>query len=215
MRVHDDLLDEGVGDPAAMTLLADALGTRHLALLAAAVGGDGAFWGRAESAWAAYAEAMLAERSVGLARPYEAEVFDQLLDRSRPLGLPPLAVATAAGLSEAVGPALDRVVEGLVRSHQLFVDLIDVDKDLEHGNPSWIIARFGGLESRATLRHRLYLAGGFDEVVSEVHEALADAAAAAAELGCGALEGWIARRRERVGQVQRDVFAALFAAALG
>lgn len=215
VRVQDDLLDEGEGGVADALLLAEALFVRHQVLLVGAAGGAPAFWGEFARLWLAYGEAMLLEhalhRSGGVPA---ATAFERVLDRSRPLALPGLAILARAGLPER-GADLAALVSHLVRAHQLYTDLLDVEKDLRHGNPTWLVRRFSGDGGAAALRRRLFLEGGFDEVVAEV-EADHDAAARlSGTLDLPELGGFLERRRAHLVEARSVAFRALFAAALG
>jgi len=218
VRVQDDRMDEGIGEGAATELLSDTLLTRHQRLLAGVVGGRAAFWDRFEVTWRAYAEAMLRERALHDGEgTYDSEAFDAVMDRSRPLALPPAAIWIRAGL-DALLPALDEYVSSLSISHQLFTDLIDAERDLAAGNLTWVVRRMGITSADAglpgalgRLRRALYLEGGFDRIMKEAVAGLDRAAAAAARMGLPpASDAYLERRRALMAASQRQVFQALF-----
>jgi len=220
VRVQDDWMDEGIEEGAATALLSDALLTRHQRLLVGVAGDRPAFWERFEAAWLRYAEAMLLERALhdGEAT-YDQAAFDVVMDRSRPLALPPAAIWIHSGL-DALLPALDDYVSHLSTSHQLFTDLIDAERDLAAGNLTWVIRRMGisdeGAEdpeaSLQQLRRALYLEGGFDAVMREARGRLEQAAEASRRMALPpASEAYLVRRGELMTTAQREVFQALFA----
>jgi hypothetical protein len=210
VRVQDDLLDEGEGAAAPAMLLAEALLLGHQDRLRRVVGASAPFWAAADRLWLAYGEAMLLEHAhfAGDGVP-DAAAFERVLDRSRPLVLPPLAVLDAAGRAERAAD-LHALVDHLVRAHQLYTDLLDVEKDLRHGNRTWLVRRFAPSGEPAALRRRLYLEGGFDEVVAEVaagHQAAAEHARA---LDLPEVERFLARRAAHMEDARAVAFRALF-----
>ncbi len=215
VRVQDDLIDEGVSEGAATLLLSDALYTRHQRLLAGIAGDHEGFWAQYEEVWLGYAEAMLLERALhDREAPYDRAAFRQVLDRSRPLVLPAAAVLARKGRHTLAGLVED-YVEGLTAAHQLFTDLVDAEKDLASGNHTWVVQRYSAGPEEApaasTLRRRLYLEGGFDEVMAEVEEALEGARRAARALGAPpACEAFLDRRQAVMERVRQQAFKALF-----
>lgn len=230
VRVQDDLLDEGEGSAAEALLLAEALFLRHQVLLVGVVGAAASFWAEFARLWQAYGEAMLLEHDLyrrgGVP---DAATFDRVLDRSRPLALPALAVLTRAGC-DGRGAELNALVSHLVRAHQLYTDLLDIEKDRRHGNPTWLVRRFSDppgagpdaaadraaaeADAAGALRRRLFLEGGFDEVLADVeadHRAVEDAAA---RLDLPELTDFLTRRRAHVAEAREVAYRALFAALL-
>ena len=210
VRVQDDLLDEGTGAPGRAMLLAEAFLVRHHVLLARTVPGDSDFWPLYEERWLSYGDAMLwEERLHAGAALYDREAYERVLERSRPMVLPAAAVLARAGLSRLVGD-VDRFVVLLTTAHQLYTDLIDAEKDLRNGNLTWLVRRFGGAESAETLRRRLYLEGGFDEVIREVGDLHDEAQRTAEGLGMPEASGFLQARREHAESVQQEVFRTVF-----
>lgn len=194
VRLQDDLIDEGRGHPGSTMLLAEALMIRHQRLLVEVGPGPG-FWDLFEEVWLTYDEAMLFEAALNQADGVADRVaFQRVLGRSLPLLLPPAAVLTAAGMDEALG-ALTSFVEGAVAAHQLYVDVLDAEKDLENGNRTWIISRFDLDGTVGGLRRRLLVGGGLDEIAAEVGAHLDRCEAAAVSLGMP--EGVAFARRRR------------------
>lgn len=221
VRVEDDWFDEAIGDPGASMILSGALFARHQALLARELAPASAFWGLFEEVWLGYAEAMLFERRLhqGL-RAHDAEAFQQVLARSRPLVLPAAAALFALG-REAELPALEALVAALVAGHQLFADLLNIEKDRALGNTTHVLFRLGALGSdgavvaggdpgAAALRVALFVHGGFEAIVDEARAELARAGAAAATLGLPAASRFIEARGRYMREVQEKVFLAFF-----
>lgn len=213
VRIQDDLLDEGVGGDPAGTMLGEALAARHHRL-ALGLGGP-AHAAVHEARWLAYADAMAFEATLRgpHAPPLDAAAFTRLLRRTSPLVLP--AAALAAPSWPAAVPVLDAIVGHLARSHQLFTDAVDVEKDLRNGNPTWVQVRLGLAAGPAALRRRLVLEGGLDLVVGEALAELDAAEALADSLPLPGLGPWAAARRAVMERARQDVFRALFTALLG
>ena len=213
VRLHDDFIDEGRGDPAVVMLLAEALLVHHQALMAALLPSGSAFWGQQRATWLAYHEAMLRERRGHRDGVDDAAAFAAVLGRSRPLALPPAAVLVHAGLDELV-PDVAAIIEALARGHQLYLDLLHGERDLALGNRTWVLSRLASGGDRPALRRRL-IAGGLDEIVDEAAADLERAAAGARGLGWDELGGWIAARRGQMEATRTAVYAELFGGLLG
>ncbi len=210
VRIQDDLLDEGIGGTADQHMLAEALLARHQRLVMGLAGGDAAFGELFEARWTGYAEAMAAEAALGgFSAPVDAPTYDKLLRRSGPMVLPPAALCAGAW-PQALAP-LDGIVAALARSHQLFTDVVDIEKDLHNDQPGHLLTRFGADQGLDHLRRRLYLDGGLDQVVGEARDALDQAQAMAVALGLIGLDDWIERRKATMERVRQEVFAAMFA----
>jgi hypothetical protein len=197
VRVHDDRLDENVGDPDLSMFLADAFLIRHQALIAGHVGTDPRFWQLFQSVAGRYAHAMLLEHDA--TRPeshYDAEVFDLVLDRSQPLVLPGAALLSLTDRWELLAP-LQSFVRHAVRAGQLVDDLSDCLRDLDRGRYTWVVRRLGGEHGRDTVLRRL-MGTGIDEVLDEVVASLDDANKAALAIGMTEAVTWISARRESV-----------------
>ena len=214
VRVQDDLLDEGRGDPAGAMLLAEALLVRHLALVHRIAGSSQAFSALAESRWSRYGEAMLLEVEVNRGRAaLDEEAARQLLDRSRPLVLPGAAALAAAGADEAL-TVLDAYVVALADGHQRFHDLCDAEADLVAGRRTRVTERYGGGGDPAVLRQRLVLGGGYDAVVGEARTSLERAAGLARDIGLQEAAADAERRIAMMAETQRALFEGLFHAML-
>ncbi len=210
VRVQDDFMDEGVGEPAEVMVLSDGLFGRHTALLARIVGWREGFWGLFESLWAGYGEGALLERELfARGEGYDEVAFAGVVQRSYPLMLPGAAVLARQGRWDQIGE-LRGFVEALVAAHQRFHDLVDAEKDLDLGNATYIVQRFGGGGGRETLRRRLFLEGGFDVVVGEVLADLERARDRAWAMGMDDAVAFVDERSELVVRTQHDVFHALF-----
>jgi hypothetical protein len=203
VRVQDDWLDDEVlaTDPETTALLADALFARHQAVTARVVGGgDETYWDLSATTWAAYGEAMLLERELlrgpALGAPsYDAEAFEAVLLRSRPMVLPPAALLARAGLLQDRLPALQRLVHEVARASQLLDDALDVLADFDAGSMNYLVQRFGGLHGRAALAAGFAL-GGFATAWEEADAALTEALDASRALGMAEqFAGFVAARR--------------------
>ncbi len=212
VRIHDDWLDEGIGDedPHATALLAHALAARHQAATARVAGDHPAFWDLFATTWADYGEAMVLERDLlrgpdGGAGPYDAPAFERVLLRSRPLVLPPAALLARGGAWDRL-PALVALVAAVTRASQLLDDTLDVLEELDAGRMNHLVQRFGGLHGRKALLVGWAL-GGFASAMEEADSALTEAEAAAGDLGIGEAVAQFARGR-------RDLMTRIRAAAL-
>lgn len=208
VRILDDLQDEGVDGGPAMAMLAQALLARHHALAGGAAGACGAWHALAGRTWAAFAEAMALEATLAPARPIDAACFAALLRRSAPLALPPAALLLPR--APALLPHLSALVDDLARSHQLFTDAIDVEKDLRNGNRSFVLDRMGAARGADAVRRRMYLEGGLDEVVAEATQAVESARAHAHALGLAQADAWLDRRLRTMEEIRQQAFAAMF-----
>jgi hypothetical protein len=197
VRVHDDRLDEGIGDPDESLFLADAFLVRHQTLLARNVGSSGRFWTLFEQVAAEYSAAMLLERSVMQAgATYGPHEFDLVLGRSRPLVLPGAAVLEMSDRWDLVEP-LQQFVHHAVRAAQLVDDLLDCETDRAAGRLTWVVRRLGGEVSAAEMTHTL-VAGGIDEIISDALRDVDASDAAAAEVGMADARLWLEARRAEI-----------------
>ena len=197
VRVHDDRLDEDLGDPDTAMFLADAFLVRHQSLLARHVGADTRFWDLFESTAAEYAAAMLLERHALRKESHlDADLFNQILGRSRPLILPGAAILTVAGRWDLFDP-VRRLVHHAVRAGQLVDDLMDSVQDLRAGRYTWVVRRLGG-ERGSEFMLKSMLDTGIDEVVADVMDDLDMASIAAQEAGISGAAAWIGSRRAAV-----------------
>jgi hypothetical protein len=197
VRVHDDRLDEGIGDPDESLFLADAFLVRHQSLLARHVGSSRRFWDLFERVAAEYTAAMLLERSVMRAgATYGSDEFELVLGRSRPLALPAVALLEVAGRWDLVEP-LQRFVHHCVRAAQLVDDLLDCEIDRAAGRMTWVVRRLGGEVDSATLVRTL-VSGGVDEIVAEALDDVDAGHVAAEELGMDDAGVWLQARRAEI-----------------
>jgi hypothetical protein len=197
VRVHDDRLDENIGDANLSMFLADAFLVRHQTLIARHVGADPRFWELFQSVANGYASGMLLEREV-LRRPshYDAGVFDLVLARSQPLVLPGAALLSVAERWELLEP-LQIFVKYAVRAGQLVDDLMDCRRDLERGRYTWVVRRLGGEQGPDRMMTRL-MDTGIDEVVNDVMADLDAASRAALTVGMIDAMAWVSARRQSV-----------------
>ncbi|WP_437511747.1 geranylgeranyl pyrophosphate synthase [Sorangium sp. So ce1099] len=242
VRIEDDLLDEGLGDPGAAVLLSGALFARHQALLARSLARGSAFWGLFEEVWLGYGEAMLLERRLHQGGgPRDAAAFRRVLARTRPLVLPAAAALFALSRPEHVAD-LEAFVAALAAAHQLFVDLLHAEKDRALGNMTYVLSRLGAqVEARdagqprssgaappddeprrdpegrgaTALRAQLFARGGFDAILDEARCELARAEAAAGALGLPEAVRFCKARARYMTEIQRRVFLAFFSALAG
>lgn len=240
VRIEDDLLDEGVGEPGAAVLLSGALFARHQALLARSLPPGSAFWGLFEEVWLGYGEAMLLERRLHRgAGPRDVAAFRRVLARSRPLVLPAAAALFALSQAEHLA-ALEEFVSALVAAHQLFADLLHAEKDRGFGNTTYVLSRLWALDETKdaapaggavvsdsgpcrdpevrgalALRARLFVRGGFDAILEEARCELARAQVAAGALGLPEAARFCREREQYMVAIQRRVFLAFFSALAG
>ena len=197
VRVHDDRLDDDLGNPDLAMFLADTFLIRHQSLIARHVGTDPRFWELFQSMADGYTNAMLLEnRALRREAHYDAAVFDRVLDRSQPLVLPGAALLSVAGRWELLEP-LQRFVRHTVRSGQLVDDLMDCLQDLERSRYTWVVRRLGGEQGHDVMLSRL-IGTGVDEVVNDVFADLDSALNAAEAVGMTDAVAWAAARRRSV-----------------
>ena len=89
-------MDEGIGDPAAIAVLSSAVLTAAQSTLGS-MGLSARFWGWHREVMFGYAEAMQFEAQVrNDPAAYDEAAFERVLERSRPLAVPGVAVLDAA-----------------------------------------------------------------------------------------------------------------------
>jgi hypothetical protein len=207
VRVHDDLMDEGVGEPTSAMLVADAFLVRHNALLATHVS-SARFWDLHERTAAAYSEAMLLEREVSRREAeYGADEFDRVLDRSQPLVLPGAALLDLADQWSLL-PALQRFIHHTVRAGQLVDDTIDCEHDLAAGNHTWVVRLLNGEDGRDAMIRNL-ITDGIDNIVAMVLDDLDKAGEAASAARLSLATPWLEDRRQRVMTLQERLLRAV------
>ncbi len=210
VRIQDDLVDEGTaaGDVGQL-MLAEALVARHQRLCMQLAGAAPAFADLFEERWSAYAEAMALDAVLAATDGrLDDATATTLLQRTGPLVLP--AAALAAPVAPDALVPLDRIVALLARSHQLFTDAVDVDKDLRHGNQSLVLARMGADLGPEQVRRALYLEGGLDAIYADARDDLETARALVGQAGVPGLSDWLDQRLATMAQVRNDAFATLF-----
>ena len=212
VRAEDDYFDRHTGEPEAVMMLAGFFRTRHQTLLAGHVS-DLPFWGRFERLWHAYGEAMLLERSLhDPERPYGADEFEAVLQRSQPLEIPGQAVLSMTGRGY-LADQLAGLVRHLVRATQLFDDFVDAPDDLAAGNYTWMVRRLGGLQGRRVLGRGMVAAA--DQVVTEAGQELDRAVELAGRLGIDEIAHWVEARKGVMRQGSERMYGALFATLRG
>jgi len=213
VRVQDDLIDDGVGDPGEAALLSALLLHHHDAALAALTPGP-LFWSRSAKTWAAYGEAMLIERRLHAASHYTTADLDRVLDRSRPLALPTAAWLCADGRAARL-PDLDALVSALVRAHQLHTDLLDLETDCAAGRRTWLLAQLGDPPDTTALRRLLFAQGGLDTLLNHVRCHLRAVADLSQVLGIDEAAEFAARRMAALDASAARVQEAFFRSLLG
>ncbi len=207
-QVQDEIVDGPAVSPARM-LLAHVLFTRHHAVLASLVEGRAPFWQHYAETWTAYAEALALEhqqnRGKGCA---DRATFERILRRSRPLMIPGAALLAREQQWELAEP-LERLVRHTTMAAQLFDDAVDAPADLEDGNRTWIVRRFGGEGGPGALREHLYLRGGFEVIVDEALAELASARDLARGMGMTAAVAALGRDAQRMEEARVAVVSAL------
>jgi hypothetical protein len=208
VRVHDDRLDEGIGEPDEALFLADAFLVRHQALLARHVGSSARFWSLFEDVAAEYASAMLVERSVMRAgSSYGPDEFDLVLRRSHPLILTGAAILDIADQWQRL-ESLRSFVHHAVRAAQLVDDLLDCQDDRAAGRLTWVVRRLDG-EAGAEAMARALVTGGVDEIITETLADLDEAQAAAGAAGLIEGQAWLDARRAEVLRLRDHILVRL------
>ncbi len=210
VRVQDDHMDEGLGEPVATMFLGQAFFAAHQAGIARIVGPDPAYWEAHQQVWADYGAAMLMERRLlDPSATLGAEEYDAILRRSLPLLLPSAALLHRLGLRDQLED-LRTLVFHAVRAAQLFNDAMDACDDLAGGRHTWIVRRFGGAEGAGPMMKRLVLGGGIEELFAESSADLDHARAAALRMGLDDAADWIDRRKAMMKGAIDAALAALF-----
>jgi len=211
VRVQDDHMDEGLGEPVATMFLGQAFFAAHQAGIARIVGPDPAYWDTFERIWADYGAAMLMERRLlDPTATLGAAEYDAILRRSLPLLLPSAALLHRLGLQHQLDD-LQTLVFHAVRAAQLFNDAMDARDDLAGGRHTWIVRRFGGADGAGPMMKKLVLGGGIEELFAESSADLDQARAAALRLGLDDAADWIDRRKGMMKAAIDQALQALFA----
>lgn len=177
-RLLDDGSAEGALESKRRALLGRALFARHGALLSTAVGSHPGFWSLFEERWARAGDSLLLEAELAdPSVPFEAELFERLLDASRPQLLPGAAVLVVAGRWEELS-LLSSFVDHFVRGHRLLEEVDALLSDTQAGRRTYVSVRVGG---RFDLRS-LVGEGKLDAVLVEARDELRAAMGAARAL---------------------------------
>jgi hypothetical protein len=194
VRVQDDWMDEGLGEPAEVVWLGQAFLVAHQAALAKVVGDHPGFWALFEDVWAGYGDAMLLEAELlAPEATYGPDEEAAVLRRSRPLVLPGAALLARAGAWEGIAD-LEALVAHAVRAAQTFNDALDARTDLRQGRFTPVVRRFGGAQGEGELMRQLIVEGGLDALFAESQADLQAARAAADRLGATAAAAWLDAR---------------------
>ena len=173
-------MDEGIGDPAAIAVLSSAVLTAAQSTLGS-MGLGGRFWSWHREVMSGYAEAMQFEAGIR-SNPdaYDEAAFERVLERSRPLAVPGVAVLDAAG-AWSLQPDFERMILSATGALQIVNDLDHVTKDLAEGNHTWV-HNLLGLHAGSPLTRGRFI-GGMDRVLDEMRDRLAIVEELAARLG--------------------------------
>ncbi|WP_437980264.1 hypothetical protein [Sorangium sp. So ce117] len=179
-QIQDDGIEGRLGPPGPWVLLAHALFAEHHAAMGRAAGPAGEIlWSRYAERWTRYARGAALLGEPALARDVER---DCARDRSGPLVLPAAVLLARSGQADRL-EELEELVRFSTEAAQLFDDLRDARDDLAHGRMTYVVRRWGGDEGEKAMLARIYLEGGFDQVLDEALAALCRAERAAAALG--------------------------------
>jgi len=208
VRLQDDWIDEGRGDPATAMLLATALLARHTALVGQHMR-DGRYWQLHGQLWLRYAEAMAFERRLAAGHgAYDDAAFDRVLQRSEPLLLPAAALLLLADRWHELG-VLTALVQATVRAHQHFDDLRDALDDFGRGQRTWLAARSGAADGNGLMAW--LLRGGAEAVLAAAEADLAVARSAALTLQLPPALAWLDARGMAMRQWQQRLVAGYLA----
>ncbi len=213
VRLHDDRIDEQLGDEAEALLLGSALLTAHAAQLAVAAGPRRAvaMAARVAAAWAAYAEAMTLEARLGRDRePWTAAAWSATLDRYAPMTLASDALLLRAGRPQAIAP-LQAAITGLVESHQLFEDTTDLEQDAAAGQTTYVAVLLGQPDAKGRVVPARGGVAGVGRTVALADQCAGAAAQAARAAGHDELAAHLERRRGAMSGWVGDIEAALLA----
>jgi hypothetical protein len=165
VRLQDDLVDESIGDPGAIAVLSSAvLATAQSTL--GSIGLSAGFWRWHSGVMLRYAEAMQFEAEVRTNPDgYEEDAFDQVLERSRPLVVPGVAILDATD-AWPLRPDFEQMVMAATSALQLINDLGHAAKDISAGNRTWVHTLLGVRGDSPLTRGRLI--GGMDRVFDQI-----------------------------------------------
>lgn len=206
VRLQDDLMDEGIGDPATIAVLSSAVLAAAQSTLGS-MGLSATFWGWHSNVMLRYAEAALFEAEVrNDPAGYDEAAFERVLDRSRPLEVPGVAVLDTVG-GWALCPDFERMVMAATGALQVVNDLDHVPKDLAMGNRTWVHTLLGLHSGTPLTRGRLI--GGIDRVLDEMRDRLAKVDGLAARLGVPEAAVWAASIERAVGERSERLLISL------
>jgi hypothetical protein len=186
VRLQDDLVDEGIGDPAAVAVLSSAV----LAAAQSTLGSMGPsvrFWEWHCDVLLRYAEAMQFEADIrSTPDVYDEDAFERVLDRSRPLVVPGVAVLDAAG-AWPLHPDFEQMIMAATGALQIVNDLGHAVTDLAQGNRTWVHTLLGVSDGPL---NRGRLIGGVDRVLDRMRDRLVKVADLAVALGLSEAAAW-------------------------
>jgi hypothetical protein len=214
VRIHDDCLDEGVGDPASNLLLSNRFMVRHQRRVAEHVGASAEYWAMHERVWADYGNAMAFEqRCLKRDSLYSEESFERVLLRSQPLVLPLAAAFVAGGRPDLLGVS-EQLVRHAVRSAQLFNDTRDAADDVARGQYTWVARQLNADEGVGAIRMTL-MRGGLATMVGQAKQEMVQAETLALESGLITAAAFCRERIRALSNWQNEVYRALFSRLLG
>ncbi len=197
VRLQDDLMDEGIGDPAAIAVLSSAVLAAAQSTLGS-MGLSARFWEWHRDVLLGYAEAMQFEAAILVEREtYDEAAFDEVLERSRPLVVPGVAVLDVAG-AWSLQADLENLIAASTGALQIINDLGHAAKDLTAGNHTWVHTLLGVGEGAPLTRGRLI--GRIDLVLDKVRDRLSAMVVSAGTLGVPEASAWAATTERAAGE---------------
>lgn len=214
-RIQDAAVDGHGLDPIVAMATGDACLVRHLTCLSRIAGGSHELLDLATDVWGRYSEALLLERElVSEGATITEELFEQMLDQSRPVFLPGAAILAASGLHSSMSAA-SAILDHAVWAGQLFDDTMDAVGDARAGNTTYVLHRLGTGSDIEQLRQRLYVDGAFDELLTEAQAVLGRAVAAAMTAGFDIVAKDLDATRGEIERIRAHVLRQWLARAIG
>ncbi len=187
VRLQDDLVDEEMGDPGAIVVLSSAVLASAQSRLGS-IGLSPGFWRWHSGVMLRYAEAMQFEAEVrAIQGGYDEAAFGQVMERSRPLVVPGVAVLDATG-AWPLRSDFEQMVIAATSALQLINDLGHAAKDISAGNRTWVHTLLGVRGDSPLTRGRLI--GGMDRVFDQIKCRLEDVIELGRDLGVPEAAGW-------------------------
>lgn len=209
VRIHDDWMDEGLGDPSNNLLLANRFAVRHQRRIAETVGGSREYWDLHEHVWANYGNAMAFEqRCLAPPHAYTDSDFERVLDRSQPLVLP-LAAALVVGGRLDLLPVAGQLVRHTTMAAQLFNDVRDATDDVARGQHTWVARQLGSLKGAGEVRVKL-MRGGLTTMLEKARQEMKMAEILAMAHGLNRAAQFCRDRIVALSIWQEKVFRSLF-----